>query len=59
MLHSVSVDGFEREFIKKSVRGKQNSTLIFGREGKFGKMKLFPAVRELNPCVVTARWESG
>jgi hypothetical protein len=49
----------EENFIKKSVRGKQNSTLIFGREGKFGKMKLFPAVREFNPWVVTARWESG
>jgi hypothetical protein len=32
----------EDNFIKQIVRGKQNPSLIFGREGKFEKMKLIP-----------------
>jgi hypothetical protein len=36
--------GVGRQVLKRSVRRQQNSTLIVGREGKYEKMKLFPAV---------------
>jgi hypothetical protein len=34
----------EGKILNRSVRGQQNPTLVFEREGKYEKMKLFPAV---------------
>jgi len=40
----VSALELEDSYLKGSIRGQPNPTLIVGREAKFEKMKLFPSV---------------